>query len=651
MKKITTLVLFLTTVISLLRSQSYIETREVFKTSTNYNFSNEWQFISSDLYLFNANKFNFILNRISPVKKKRINIFKKKNNEVIRNLLVTANLEGLGDLDKLTYPLFNFVVKKDDEGNYKVEVSDPEAIRIVDDVPMSAINGYIGVKVNVKIYSDKNKPEIYKFISKQLQVAASLSAANTTEAALKVVGEIGKMMENDAAGREYEFSSTIRIYEEENFDRQINSISIFVFVPVNEKTPTINTKKLQNFMDTARVSTLSKNDIEKLIRITRYPYLVAVNYRTKYKPKISDDIDEQSLKSRSVKNETNYKNGMISREVYLQEKSLIDFLQQYVQLKKDINTYKLNYKSKITEDFTIQLFLVLQDYWKLKNTYAIIDKANAEDSLYKNQFKPIYQRYLVNSSLLFEYNSELRAVREHVETIYSLETEGSSKLDSASRENYLRKLKAVTIPQREKNSEEAIITNRWINNLEKEQYSQYFMPKINEYQNLPLDQESLEKIQNFKLSATKSYCDLCKINVNKFVENYMKRYDEYNYQKALDDQKRTVEKDKILVFKYNKQKNCLISMIDSLYPDGNYPDNILLVKQTIQNIDKKIKNFNDLLNNSQNYVTTDEINAYISNLRDLRTSIETDFTAICKTEPQLCNCDEFKDNEKSAQNN
>ena len=651
MKKTIVFLLILNIGLNAIFAQSYIETREIFKTSTNYKFSNEWQFISSDLYLFNANKFNFILNRISPVKKKKFRIFKKKNNEIIRNLLVTANLEGLGDLDKLTYPLFNFVVKKDEDGNYKVEVSDPEAIRIVDDVPMSAINGYIGVKVNVKIYSNKNKPEIYKFISKQLQVAASLSAANTTEAALKVVGEIGKMMENDAAGREYEFSSTIRIYEEENFDRQINSISIFVFVPVNEKTPHFTTKKLQNFMDTARVSTLSKNDIQKLIHITRYPYLVAVNYRTKYKPKISDDIDEQALESRSVKNETNYKNGMISREVYLQEKSLIDFLQQYIQLKKDINTYKLNYKSKITEDFTIQLFLALQDYWKLKNTYTIIDKANTDDSLYKNQFQPVYQRYLVNSSLLFEYNSDLRAVREHVETIYTLETEGSAKLDSASRESYLRKLKAITIPQREINSEEAVITNRWINNLKKEQYSKCFMPKINDYQNLPLDQESLEKIQNFKLSATKSYCDLCKINVNKFVESYLKRYDEYNYQKALNEQKKTVEKDKILVFKYNKQKNCLNTMIDSLYPDKNYPDNILLVKQTIQNIDKKIKNFNNLLNTSQNYVTTDEINAYISNLRDLRTSIETDFTAICQTEPQLCNCDEFKDNEKPAKNN
>ena len=631
-------------------SQSYIETREIFKTQTDYKFSNEWQFISSDLYLFNANKFNTILNKTNPTKRKnKFLFFKKKNKDIIKNIMVTANLDGLGNLDKLTYPLFNFVVKKDDDGNYNIQVTDPEVIRIVDDVPISVINGYIGVKINVNIYSDKNKPEIYKFISEQLQVASSLTAVNTADAALKVVGEIGKMMENDAAGKQYEFSSTIRIYEEEQFDKQINSISVFVFTPSDIRTIKFNTRNIEKFMDTARVSKLTKSEIKKLINIYGYPYLVAVNYRTKYRPKITDDIDENSLNQRTIENETQYKNKLRSREVYLQEKSLIDFLQHYVQLKKDIGTYELNYNTKSTEDFTIQLFNILQDYWKLKNTFDIIDKSNKDDSLYKNQFKPIYQRYLVNASLQFEFNSELRAVREHVETIHFLENKEYTNPESATTEDFLRKLKTIKIPQREQNSEEANITKRWISNLENEQYASNFLPYINQYKKLPINQESLDIIQNFKLESTKSYCELCKINVNKFVEDYMKKYDEHNYIVAQQTQAQIITNSKQYVFNFSKKTECIGNTIDSLYPtDIETPDNITLVKNNLNIIKDKINNLNTLITSNENYITTDEIYAFIKKVNDLTAEIKSDLGIICKNEPELCDCEFFKVKEKSG---
>lgn len=636
-----------------LKSQSYIETREIFKTQTKYQFSNEWQFISSDLYLFNANKFNTILNRVNPTKRKnKILFIKKKNKEVIKNILVTANLDGLGNLDKLTYPLFNFVVKKDDDGNYIIQVSDPEVIRIVDDVPISAINGYIGVKINVNIYSDKNKPEIYKFISKQLQVASSLTAVNTADAALKVVGEIGKMMENDAAGKQYEFSSTIRIFEQERFDKQINSISVFVFTPSDVRTVSFNSKQIEKFMDTSKVSKLTKADIKKLVKINGYPYVVAVNYRTKYRPKITDDIDEKSLTQRTIENETEYKNKLRSREVYLQEKSLIDFLSHYVQLKKDIAIYELNYKTKTTEDFTIQLFNVLQDYWKLKNTFDIIDKSNKDDSLYKNQFKPIYQRYLVNASLQFEYNSELRAVREHVETIHYLENQKYKNSDSATTENFLRKLKAVKIPAREQNSEEANITKRWIVNLENQQYSAHFLPYLNKYSKLPINRQSLDIIQNFKLESTKSYCELCKINVSKFVDNFMKKYDKKNYNDALEKQNQLIVNTKQNIFDFTNKATSIDNAIDTIYSTGvKTPENIVLVKNNLNLIREKIKTLNNLIYSTENFITTDEINAFIKKITDLTDDIESDFEAICENEPNLCSYSSFDKKEKPGKQN
>jgi len=174
-------------------------------------------------------------------------------NEQIKNILVTSKLQGLGDLDKITYPLFNFIVKTDANGKYKIQTSDPEVIRIVDNVPVSSINDYLGAEIKVQIFSDKNKKEIYNFISTQLDIVSSLASANTSAAALKVVGEVSNLMKKNAAGKQYEFSSTIRFYEEQDFDRNIHSMSIFTFQPSFYFNNGFDTTKLSAYMDTLTI--------------------------------------------------------------------------------------------------------------------------------------------------------------------------------------------------------------------------------------------------------------------------------------------------------------------------------------------------------------------------------------------------------------
>jgi len=231
-----------------------------------------------------------------------------------------------------------------------------------------------------------------------------------------------------------------------------------------------------------------------------FPYIVAINYRSKYKPQISDDVDFQMLKRRDSKNEADYKTHKISREIYLQEKNLIEFLFVYAQLKLDITNYELNYKAKITEDFTIQLFLILQDFWELKNTFDITEKSNIGNPLFLNQFKQLYDRYLTKANIMFEGNSSLRAIREHAKTITYLEKNGISALDSSLTENYLRKLKAVQIPQREKFSDEATITKHWISVIENNHYKKYFLHQINEFELLPIITPTYELVSKFRLS-------------------------------------------------------------------------------------------------------------------------------------------------------
>lgn len=612
-------------------AQQYIETKKIFSATTDFNFTNEWQYVSTDLYLINSSKFDNLLNRINPGQKKR-----RKNRVVIKNILVTAQLDGLGDLDALTYPIFNFVVSEDADGNFQAQVTEPEAIRIVDNFPVTAIDDYIGAKINVQMYSDNNKSDLYKFIAEQLQSASTLTAISASDAALKTVGEIGNFMKKDAAGQQYQFESTIRFYQQTDFDRQLHSITIFVFQPSTATSNGFDTTNISRFFDTTSISIINEDKINQLINYNLYPYIVAVNYRSKYKAQISDDISFDMLRIRKTKNENNYQNGIISRDIYLQEKSLIDFLDIFANLQFHINNYELDYNAKITEDFTIQLFIILQDFWKLKNTYNITKQSFSGNPLFENEFKPLYERYLTQANLKFEGNSSLRAVRDHVETLYSLEVDGINSLDSVTREDFLRKLKTIEIPNRELNSDEATVTLEWIDKIENEQYTEIYTPQISYLSQLEINTQTYDKVQLLRLQAANSYCDLCKINVLMFETQFMNSYDKYLLNNAKNNYDTLINITKTNILEYSKKLSCIESNIDTSANIQHHTQIIInSLKITQDNINTLIQITNKL---DANYTTVQEYSKATNEIITLSNSVEANLHSICTSDPQLCNC-------------
>ncbi len=648
MKKIQFILLLVFSIFYSANAQQYVKTEKVFTAKTGFDFTNEWQYVSTDIYLFNSSKFNNLLNRINPGKKRR-----KKNKDVIKNILVTAQLQGLGDLDALTYPIFNFIVSEDDDGNLQAQVTEPEVIRIVDNFPVSSINGYMGAKINVQIYSDKNRPELYKFIASQLESAASLTAISASDAALKAVGEIGKFMQQDAAGKQYQFESTIRFYQDQDFDRRLHSITIFVFQPSTAFSNGFDTVKIAEYFTENSITNIDKDKLNQLINYNMYPYIIAVNYRSKYKPQISDNISFDMLRGRETTNESNYKNEIISLDIYLQEKSLIDFLKIYAKLQFDINNYELDYNAKITEDFTIELFIVLQDYWKLKNTYKTTSVAFAGNPLFENEFKPLYSRYLTQADLGFEGNSSLRAIREHVETIFLLENNDVTLLDSAKREDYLRKLKSIDIPAREVNSDEAIVTKRWISTLENQQFTQIYKPKIDYLSAQPVITPTYNDVQKLRLQSATSYCDLCKINVQNFEDNFMIKYNDYLFEEAKKEYNFLINQTRTKILEFSKKQYCIKNNLDTSNSDGGISQHTQLITSTLQITDNKIKELNTLINKSNtHFASADEINEEVINIQNLRNSIEASLNSICHSNPQLCDCSNTsKINQTATQTN
>lgn len=119
--------------------QRDIEPLLIFNDTSNFNFTGEWQYLSTDIFLFNGDKFSSLINELDfgntgPKRNKR-----KKSNpeqEQLEYLFITASLKNakfLGDND-ITDPLYNFQISKDRE--YQTFVSDNiDYVRIIDNLP------------------------------------------------------------------------------------------------------------------------------------------------------------------------------------------------------------------------------------------------------------------------------------------------------------------------------------------------------------------------------------------------------------------------------------------------------------------------------------------------------------------------------------
>lgn len=612
--------------------QQFITSTQIYYQKTNYEFDNLWQFISSELYLVNADKFNFLLNNLSPDKRKI-----KKNKDVISNILITAQTSGLNELDKLVYPIFNFQVTTDKNNNLVVNTSESEVIKLIDNVPISSVKEFIGAKIQVQAYTKSNKPEIYKFLANQLVNIAALSSLTLTEAGFKLVGEIGKMMQNDAAGKQYQFESTIRFYQENNFDRRFHSIVIYVFLPSYIKSISFDSSKINKYLDTVTVQTFDRNLFKKLINIPNYPYVVVVNYRTKYKIQLSEDIQPDILANREMQNENLYATNKISRDVYIQEKNLINFLKAYAQLQKDVTTYEINYKSKLTEDFTIQLFMILQDYWKLNNLYNLANKEFSTNSLFINEFRAYYNRYLNRSYALFETTSALRSIKSCVDVILALEKSGLSNLDSLKIEDNLRKLKSVKIPSREINSDEAVLITNWINKLEVLMLTNYIKPLLNNISKQKVNDDTYYNFQKIKMNVINSSCNICIDEVLGFEKKFMPLYENYLFTKNLENYKTTLLEAKKYYFKVSETLMCINQNFDSTFINSQQPLAIA-IKKSLDDLEKDLNELQNLIDKKFDFKTYLEIDEATRKIVYQMNNIKGSLAILCENKHVNCEC-------------
>ena len=257
LKKIIFLIFLLITGINLI-AQEDIHSLKIFSYNTDYKFTNEWQYLSSDFYLLYPNKFNKLLNEIAGISVKKRRNWQKFTKDKINSLLITAQLVDVKNYDNILFPIYYFQVGTSEEG-YKTRYSTShQEIHLIENLPLVSINKDINIKLETKAITENKKNTVVRTVAKQLKEISRLT--NPSEAVLSIIGEFGKLMdhvETKNGDKQYQFSTTVEIFEKTDFNKQFHSISVFAFMP-NSKASEFN---LSDSTEIARLNTLfSKNE-------------------------------------------------------------------------------------------------------------------------------------------------------------------------------------------------------------------------------------------------------------------------------------------------------------------------------------------------------------------------------------------------------
>ncbi len=614
----------------------YLKTVKIASVNTDFDFTPEWQYISSDLYLFNTEKFSDVINSI--ITGKKIHWWSRKRYD-LQNILITMQTQGLGQYDNITFPLFNFVIERDPEKGYKVTAETNEVIRIVDNYPAPAVKDFISAKVDVQVITKDNQVKVYKLAASQLETI-SMIVTNPTDAVVKLVGEFGKMIESVADKKEFHFTSTIRIYQNENFNQQLHSIVVFAFVPSTENEFKINVdlSDLKKLLSKNPNPKIDRKFLYKYIKIKKYPYVVIVNYKSKYVPDVPEDIDFDVIKSREVKLEADYKKGLISPQIYELEKELLGFLKKYAQLQLDLNNYFLNLQNQTTEDYSKFYYFILRDFWNLKNYYRNVLSLRSGNQLFKSDFQQYYEKFIKKAEISLNQNLNLQNIRKLADLLYYLENTSSSKIatDSASLENYLNIINSVKLPQSEKNTPIVQLVEKWRQDLEQVFYVKYFKKYLEQLEQLPVNDSTYELVINFQTEHSKTSCSMCRQQLDRLTKDFLKKYHQYKIEQRRQEFEQLSTQTKLKLIDITKKISCAKSYLENY--QGKKPEYLQLIEQDLNRIDDQRQLLLSILKRTYVFTTQADIEKVMSDIKNLSQKVEQGLDAICQQETDLCTC-------------
>jgi hypothetical protein len=626
--------------------QSKIKTRLLHSDTSSFSFTSEWQYLSTDVYLFNGQKFTNLINELDFTKEQKGGLFnfKKETNEFLEYLYITASLKNVRFFDKqqITYPLYNFRIDREKDNRYRTYISDDiDHIRIIDNLPLYSAQDFIDAEINVHAITNNTGDQVMKMIARQLQNISKIT--NPSTAVLSLVGELGSFMESSSRRKEYKFRSTIRLYEKKDFDSRIHSVKIYAMVTDNSENYMVEDDKLQSYLLDLSNRSVDRKKLNKLLKFKSYPYLVVVNYKSLYRMDAvsGDEITFASIEERKIQIENDYKSGLINENTYRLEKDFIKFLTVFANLKKTLEMYNLNFKTGNSEAISNSVFNIVQYYRQMLETYRQIKFKYRNNSTFHRVFEPEYKSILGYAEIYLEKDHYLNNCRNLAETTLKLDTLNVQNLDSAEAERYLNHLHFADVfnqqHMREVPEGETII--RQIEQLEKKHYRKEFEDRIKQVEQLDGSQRKTDLTAKLHKDARRTHCLKCKDSALKVLSDYeklRKNYKKQNALKKLDSIKKAEEKK---IFKYLSQLNDIQYNFNHLYRNDSNSTAVEMIRAKMDRVDKQIRSLQSSLEKPAENVKENnlkKIGDMISSILRTKRMIKDNLQFICAFSEKLC---------------
>jgi len=532
-------------------AQTNIEPYLLYSDTVTFPFTSEWQYLSTDIFLFNPDKFGDVINELdfyeyAAGKKRRKK--KKSPQEWIEYLFITASLRNVrffGDAE-VTYPLYHFQVSSDPKMGYQSLASDNiDHVRVLDNLPLASAADNIDAEIRVHAITGNNGDMILQMVAAQLKNIAKITTP--IGAVMSLVGEFGNLLDANTKKREYRFSSTIRLFEQRNFDRRIHSIKIYELKTASSQHHEMAITPLRQFLDTVGLGMQTRASLRRILPARDYPLVVVINYKSQYRvqPLTGDEVTFANIEKRKLKVENDFRQGVITPETYRQERDFAAFLTVFATFKNHLEVYKLNYRSGNTDAIAGSLFTLMQHYRGLVKSYAEMQYKYEGNRAFASLFAPEYQRIIgfADQYLADDYN--LRSVQELVKTLNAIE-QGQQPADALALESTIKCLRFSDHFQQDMmNAQpEGMLIRGQLARLEENLYRVLFVPQIDSLARVPATNETRNAPQNLLRLTRATSCMPCRDSAYKAV-------DKFNAKMELLDLKRVLLRRDSLVSSYS----------------------------------------------------------------------------------------------------
>ena len=521
-------------------AQTNIEPYLLYSDTVTFPFTSEWQYLSTDIFLFNPDKFGDVINELdfyeyAAGKKRRKK--KKSPQEWIEYLFITASLRNVrffGDAE-VTYPLYHFQVSSDPKMGYQSLASDNiDHVRVLDNLPLASAADNIDAEIRVHAITGNNGDMILQMVASQLKNIAKITTP--IGAVMSLVGEFGNLLDANTKKREYRFSSTIRLFEQRNFDRRLHSIKIYELKTANSKHHEMATAPLRQFLDTVGLGIQTRASLRRILPARDYPLVVVLNYKSQYRvqPLTGDEVTFANIEKRKLKVENDFRQGVITPETYRQERDFAAFLTVFATFKNHLEVYKLNYRSGNTDAVAGSLFTLMQHYRGLVKSYAEMQYKYKGNLAFASLFAPEYQRIIgfADQYLADDYN--LRSVQELVKTLGAIE-QGQQPADALALESAIKRLRFSDHFQQDmmNTQPEGQLIRGQLARLEENLYRVLFLPQIDSLARVPATNETRNAPQNLLRLTRATSCMLCRDSAYKAVDRFNVKVEQLDLKRVL----------------------------------------------------------------------------------------------------------------------